>query len=87
MGSPNELAQLPRGLGQVRFGPDVEWLPPEILPGLEVDEATLQIRLCWDQGDQQSWDLKLHHVCDDICAIRLKRLIHLRHASDCFIIS
>lgn len=25
--------------GQVRFGPDVEWLPPEILPGLEVDEA------------------------------------------------
>lgn len=25
--------------GQVRFGPDVEWLPEEIFPGLEVDEA------------------------------------------------
>eukprot|EP00434_Breviolum_minutum_P005302 symbB.v1.2.004675.t2/scaffold230.1/size260421/12 len=25
--------------GQVRFGPDVEWLPQEILPGLDVDEA------------------------------------------------
>ena len=27
--------------GQVRFGPDVEWLPQEILPGLDVDEVPI----------------------------------------------
>ena len=60
MSSQNELPQLRRGLGQVRFGPDVEWLPPEILPGLEVDEATS--RLFWDQSDQPSWTIVMVSV-------------------------
>ena len=36
-GRPVCFAYLPPG--QVRFGPDVEWLPQEILPGLDVDEV------------------------------------------------
>lgn len=33
--------------GQVRFGPDVEWLPQEILPGLDVDEVPLAASRIW----------------------------------------